>query len=61
MTKLSLIEISRRLFKKGWADNKEYKQALDAMERLSTKEQRSVIEHAERNYGLNVTQFFNKG
>jgi len=36
--KLSIEEIARRLYKKGWADLKEHKQALDALERLSYQE-----------------------
>lgn len=39
---MALGEIARCLYKRGWADHFEYKQALNALGRLSPDEQAKV-------------------
>lgn len=45
---MTIGEIARALFKKNWADNTEYKQALAAYARLSPSDQEKVEEMGKK-------------
>ena len=58
--KLNQYEIARRLHRKGWADAKEYKQALDALGKCTEDELDYIEAYGQREASKLVSEQFHK-